>query len=77
MSVFGLFLGIVLVVLGIIFLFSGLTGKGVRIKTAGNEIAEEVKAQKIRQAKRISIIAGFLGIIFGIIGILTATIWAP
>lgn len=76
-SLFGLLLGVVLLVMGFIFLFTGLTGKGIRVKTAGEEVTEEIKAQKIRQTKRVSVMAGILGIIFGTIGIMTAIVWTP
>ena len=65
MSVIGLILGIILAILGIFYLYRGMTGKWISAETA----------KKPRQTKYINVIAGVIGIVLGILGIIAATVW--
>jgi uncharacterized membrane protein YfcA len=77
MSAVGLLMGIVVIVMGILYLFMGLKGKWIVLKRADEESPEEVRVKKIRQTRRIYTIIGIASVVFGIIGILSATVWAP
>jgi len=74
MSVIGLILGIILAILGIFYLYRGMTGKWISVTTADSK-SSEVKAKKIRQVRTINVIVGIIGIILGILGIIAATVW--
>ena len=65
MSVIGLILGIILAILGIFYLYRGMTGKWISAETD----------EKTRQTKYINVIAGIIGIVLGILGIIAATVW--
>jgi Na+-transporting methylmalonyl-CoA/oxaloacetate decarboxylase gamma subunit len=77
MDSLGLAMGIVVTVMGIVYLFMGLRGKWIVLKRADEERPEEEKLKKIRQIRRTYAILGAAAFILGIIGILAATVWKP
>ena len=70
-----LIMGIVVIGMGILYLFMGLKGKWIVLKRADEEKPEEEKAKKIRRTRRTYTILGAAGVIIGIVGILSATVW--
>ncbi|OGN98800.1 MAG: hypothetical protein A2Y58_01775 [Chloroflexi bacterium RBG_13_51_52] len=65
MSVVGLILGIILAILGIFYLYRGMTGKWISAETA----------ERMSRTRTINVIGGILGIVLGILGIIAATVW--
>ena len=74
MSVVGLILGIILVILGLFYLYRGMSGKWISVQTADSE-SDEAKTKKMRLARTINVTAGIIGIVLGILGIIAATVW--
>jgi hypothetical protein len=75
MDLLELIMGIVVIGMGILYLFMGLKGKWIVLKRADEEKLEEEKVKKIRQIRRTYTIIGAAGIIIGIVGILSSTVW--
>ncbi len=75
MDSFGLIMGIVIMAMGIFYLFIGMSGKLIYLKKADEESPEEEKGKKMQQVRRRYRIIGVIGIIVGIAGILISTIW--
>jgi uncharacterized iron-regulated membrane protein len=75
MDTFGLVMGIVVMAMGIFYLYMGVTGKWVYLKKADEESPEEVREKKMQQAKRKHRIFGVIGVIIGVAAILVSTLW--
>jgi len=70
-----LIMGIVVTVMGILYLYMGLKGKWIVLKRADEARPEEERLKKIRQIRRTYTILGAVAVILGIIGIITAMVW--
>jgi uncharacterized iron-regulated membrane protein len=75
MDTYGLAMGIVVMVMGMAYLFMGVKGKWIVLKRADEARPEEERQKKIQQKRRTYTIIGCAAVILGIIGILTATLW--
>lgn len=70
-----LILGIVVIMMGLTYLYRGWKGAGIVLKRADDELAEEEKSKKIQSKKRFYTVLGIIAITIGIIAILFATVW--
>ncbi|MGD0780740.1 MAG: hypothetical protein ABR954_08220 [Dehalococcoidales bacterium] len=75
MDSLSLIMGIVVTVMGILYLYMGLKGKWIVLKRADEARPEEERLKKIRQIRRTYTILGAVAVILGIIGIITAMVW--
>lgn len=76
MDSFGLIMGIVVIAMGIFYLFMGMTGKWIYLKKkADDEKPEEERDKKIQQMQRRYRIVGVIAIVIGIVAVLLSTIW--
>jgi amino acid transporter len=75
MDSFGLIMGIVVMAMGIVYLFMGMSGKWVFLKKRADESTEEIKEKKTQQVRRRYRIVGVIGIIIGITAVLISTLW--
>ena len=74
MDSFGLVMGIVVIAMGVFYLFMGMSGKWIFLKKRADEESPE-KEEKIQQVRRRYRIVGVIGIIIGIAAILLSTLW--
>ncbi len=76
MDYIGLIMGIVVIAMGIFYLFMGVSGKWVFLKKrADDEKPEEEREEKVQQMRRRYRIVGVIGIIIGIAAVLLSTLW--
>jgi amino acid transporter len=75
MDSFELIIGIVVLGMGIVYLYMGMSGKWVFLKKAADEKTEEIKEKKTQQVRRRYRIIGVIGVIVGITAILLSTVW--
>ena len=76
MNPFGLVLGIIVMVVGIVDLYMGMSGKWVYLKKkADDESAEDIKEKKVQQTQRRYRVFGIILIVLGIVSVLLSTVW--
>jgi len=76
MDSFELIMGIVVIAMGILYLFMGMTGKWVFLKKkSDDEKPEEERNKKIQQMQRRYRIIGVIAIVIGIVSVLLSTVW--
>jgi uncharacterized membrane protein HdeD (DUF308 family) len=76
MDSFGLIMGIVVIAMGIFYLYMGVTGKWVYLKKIADESTKEIKEKKTKQMRQRYRIVGVIAIVIGIAVVLLSTVWA-
>jgi cadmium resistance protein CadD (predicted permease) len=77
MDVLGLIMGVVVLGLGIWYLYMGWQGKGIVLKRSEEEKSEEEQAKKVKQITSRYKVIGTIALIVGIAAILLSTLWTP
>ena len=75
MDTLGLIMGIVVLGLGIWYLYMGWQGKGVVLKRSEEAMPEEEQAKKVKQITLRYKVIGAISVVVGIAAILLSTLW--
>ncbi len=77
MDTLGLIMGIVVLGLGVWYLYMGWQGKGIILKRSEESTTEEEQTKKAKQITSRYKVIGIIAVIVGIAAILLSTLWTP